>query len=74
MAVKQWEVLQTSFCERANLDVALEVEVVYPAEFLPEQAPRVQAHRCSNGMECGLFSRPTCTWAGTLPSYDPFAR
>jgi hypothetical protein len=50
----------------------LEAEVVYPAEFLPEQAPQILAHRCSKGEECGRLDRKTCQWAGTNPGFDPF--
>ncbi|HZW02349.1 MAG TPA: hypothetical protein VFF68_00360 [Anaerolineaceae bacterium] len=74
MAFKQWEALVVHYCDNANCEVTLEVEKVYPAEHLPDQPSRIIAHRCSNGIECGLFDRPTCVWAGTNPSYDPFAR
>jgi hypothetical protein len=53
--------------------VHLEAKVVYPAEILPEQAPRVLSHRCSEDMRCNRFDKPTCRWAGTLPGHDPFA-
>jgi hypothetical protein len=52
--------------------VTLEAELVYPAEWLPDQAPQVQAHRCSCGLECNLDERPSCVWAGTNPAFDPF--
>jgi hypothetical protein len=52
--------------------VALEADLVYPADMLPDQAPRVLAHRCSMGLECNQDSRPSCLWAGTNPGVDPF--
>ena len=44
MAYKNWEVIKVSYCEHAGEEVALEAEVVYPASYLPEQAPRIIAH------------------------------
>jgi hypothetical protein len=72
MAVKTWQPIRVCFCNHAGREVALEVEVVYPAEWLPDQAPRVLAHRCSNGIQCNLDDRPSCVWAGTNPAFDPF--
>jgi hypothetical protein len=72
MAVRTWEVSQTCFCEHINLDVALEAQLVYPADILPDQPAQVTGHRCSHGMECNLFAQPACIWAGTLPAHDPF--
>jgi len=72
MAYRNWEVLKISYCERADEEVALEAEIVYPATFLPEQAPRIIAHRCSRGLACNSFKHPGCCWSGTNPGYDPF--
>ncbi len=73
MAQKTWETLKICYCKRAGMEVGFEAEVVYPAEFLPDQAPRVLAHRCSNGTECNQSSKAACIWAGTNPTYDPFS-
>ncbi|MEA4910454.1 MAG: hypothetical protein VB089_22730 [Anaerolineaceae bacterium] len=72
MAEKHWEILRVRYCDRAGCDVALEAQAVFPAEHLPEQSPRLLAHRCSRGQECMLFDKPMCTWSGSNPSYDPF--
>ena len=72
MAEKEWKVEKKRFCDHVAEEVSLEAEVVYPAEYLPDQTPRVLAHRCSKGMVCASFSQGTCIWAGTNPSYDPF--
>ena len=72
MAQEVWQELRRQRCERINEVVALECRLVYPAEFLPDQPPRVTAHRCSKGLECNAEDRPSCIWAGTLPGYDPF--
>jgi hypothetical protein len=72
MAVKNWEVLKVSYCEHIGADIGLEAEVAYPAEWLPDPAPRILAHRCSRGVECSLGDKPSCMWAGTNPTFDPF--
>lgn len=72
MAVVTWKTIKNSGCERVGEIVSLEARVVYPAEWLPDQPPRILAHRCSKGMECNQMNTPTCMWAGTLPGYDPF--
>ncbi len=73
MAVRIWQPIKVCFCDHAGTEVALEAELVYPPEWLPEQPPRVLAHRCSNGLDCNLDERPSCVWAGTNPMVDPFA-
>jgi hypothetical protein len=72
MSSKSWQVIKTSYCHHVDQRVGLEAELVYPAEWLPEQAPRVLAHRCSQGVNCNLDGRPSCIWAGTNPAFDPF--
>lgn len=72
MAVRTWQPIKIRFCDHAGAEVALEVEVVYPAEFLPDESPRVIAHRCSHAIDCNLDGRPSCVWAGTNPVFDPF--
>ena len=71
MALRTWEVSKICFCEHIKREVALEIEVVYPADILPE-SPRVLSHRCSEGLICNQFSKPACVWAGTNPEHDPF--
>jgi hypothetical protein len=72
MAVKTWQKIKVQYCQHAGGEVALEAEVLYPEEHLPDQGPRVVAHRCSRGLECGLLEEAACVWAGTNPTYDPF--
>jgi hypothetical protein len=72
VAYRHWEVIRVAYCERAEEEVALEADVVYPATFLPEQAPRIYAHRCSRGLACNSFQKSGCCWSGTNPNYDPF--
>jgi hypothetical protein len=72
MTEKTWETEKICYCQHVNQQVALQAEVVFPAEWLPDQAPRILAHRCSKGLECNLDDRAACLWAGSNPAFDPF--
>ncbi len=72
MAVKKWESVKVRRCERVAQEVTLDAELVYPADWLPDQAPRVTGHRCSHAYACNLDERSACVWAGSNPAYDPF--
>ena len=72
MSLVTWKTVKSMECERVGEEVALEARVVYPAEHMPDQPPRILAHRCSKGLECNQLNVPTCVWAGTLPGFDPF--
>jgi hypothetical protein len=71
MAYEVWRPIKTATCSRIGEEVVFEARLVYPAEFLPDQPPRVLAHRCQRGLECNLLDRPACEWAGTLPGVNP---
>ncbi len=73
MAVKVWQTIKVQHCRHAGGEVSLEAEVLLPEEHLPDQGGRIVAHRCSRGVECGLLDEAACVWAGTNPTYDPFA-
>jgi hypothetical protein len=72
MADKAWQVIKVRYCDHAGAEVAMEAELVFPAEHLPVQQPRVIAHRCSHAIACNLDNRASCVWAGTNPTFDPF--
>ena len=72
MTEQSWEPVRVIYCQRIGEEVALEVELVYPPEWMPNQDPRIVARRCSRGMECNLDERGSCVWAGTNPVMDPF--
>ena len=48
MAVKTWQTIKVRYCHHADAEVELEAQTVYPAEWLPDQPPRILAHRCSH--------------------------
>lgn len=72
MAVKVWQPEKICFCDRVGKEVALEVEMVYPSDIMPDMVERVMAHRCSHASECTWFEKPACIWSGSHPTYDPF--
>jgi hypothetical protein len=71
MAERKWQVSKISYCEHVGHEIALETEVVYSPEFMPDQPPRVVARRCSNAIACNQVDRMTCAWCGTNPDYKP---
>jgi hypothetical protein len=73
MAQKNWEVTQVCFCEHVNHEVALEAEMLYPVDYLPDP-PRILSHRCSHGVQCNQMDKAACKWAGTNPDFDPFRK
>ena len=72
MATKTWESIKIRYCHHVDAQVSLEAELIYPADHMPDQPPRILAHRCSHAFACNLDGRPSCIWAGTNPAYDPF--
>ena len=73
MAVKKWESIKLRYCERAKAEVTLDAQVIYPAEWMPDQSIQVVGHRCSHAYACNRDNRASCVWAGTNPAYDPFS-
>ena len=71
MAIRTWQTMKFRYCDLAGCEVALEAQAIYPSEWMPDQSPRLGAHRCSRSGECLLFQKPRCVWAGN-PGYDPF--
>lgn len=71
MAHKQWKIGTIRYCEHVGHEIALESQVVYPPEHLPDQPPRILARRCSNAMECNAMDRMACAWCGTNPHVRP---
>ena len=71
MAQKKWKVSKIRYCEHVGHEIKLESLVVYPAEHLPDQLPRVIANRCSNAVECNKIDKMVCAWCGTNPNVKP---
>ncbi len=71
MAEKIWKTEKTKYCEHVDQEVEIENEVVYPAEILPDQPPRIIARRCSNAIECNMLEKTACALCGTNPDLDP---
>lgn len=71
MAQKKWKVNKIRYCEHVGHEIKLESLVVYPADHLPDQFPRVIANRCSNAIECNKIDKMVCAWCGTNPNVKP---
>jgi hypothetical protein len=71
MAEKIWKIEKIKYCEHAAREIAIENNVVYPAENLPDQPPRIIGRRCSNALECNSFEKAACALCGTNPDLDP---
>ena len=72
MIIRSWDTIKVIYCHHADAEVGLQADAVYPPEWLPDQPPRLLGHRCSHASECNLLGKPSCIWAGTNPTYDPF--
>jgi hypothetical protein len=70
MAFRTWQVKKIQYCEHVGHEIALEHEVVYPAEHLPDQPPRIIARRCSSAVECNMMDGAACAWCGTNPGHE----
>lgn len=72
MVKRSWQTQTLKYCEHVGHEIALENEVVYPAEHLPDQPPRILASRCSNAAQCNAaIDKPVCSWCGTNPAHNP---
>jgi hypothetical protein len=70
MAQKKWQVEKVHYCEHVGQEVALEVELVYPADYLPNP-PHITAHRCSKALECNKVDKMVCAYCFTNPDQQP---
>jgi len=71
MTEKKWLLEKIHYCEHVGLEVKFEVQVVYPAENLPDQPPHVIAHRCSKALECNQMDKQVCAYCFTNPDVKP---
>ena len=56
MAEKKWHVSKISYCEHVGHEIALETQLVFPSEHLPEQPPRVVARGYDKVVHTSLFT------------------
>ena len=71
MTEKKWLVEKVHYCEHVGQEVKVEVQVVYPAENLPDQPPHVIAHRCSKALDCNQMDKQVCVYCFTNPDVKP---
>jgi hypothetical protein len=71
MAISMWAQSQAVFCERAQEEVVLSEQRVFPQGLLRQGLEyRVQARRCSHALQCNLNGL-ACRWAFTNPEVEP---
>jgi len=70
MTQTKWQVSKVRYCEHVGQNVSLEVQVVIPADQLPDQ-PHVLAHRCSMAMDCNKMEKMVCAYCFTNPDEKP---
>lgn len=58
MAFRTWQVSKIKYCEHVGREIALEADMVFPHEVLPDQPPRALARPCSNAMTFNQFEKP----------------
>lgn len=71
MTQKYWQTQKSCFCERVGHEIRIETQMVFPAEHLPDQPPRILAHRCSSAIECNALNKMVCAYSGTNPDFKP---
>ena len=59
------EVISQRFCTHANAEVTITTSLVYPADMMPLQAPRLRSRRCSHFFDCNLQDKTACTFSVT---------
>ena len=48
------------YCSHANCEVEIETVYVYPADILPDTAPRMNQRTCSHYLDCNLQDKSAC--------------
>jgi hypothetical protein len=61
------EIVSHRYCTHANAEVTITTDLVYPAEMMPLQAPRLRARRCSHFFDCNLQDKTACTFSVDKP-------
>jgi len=59
VAERTWETSMVSYCEHVKGEVALEAEMLFPMDELPDP-PRGISHRCTRGAECNQSGKAAC--------------
>jgi hypothetical protein len=62
MAWESWRAGKQTHCEVMDEKVTLQSRLAFAADNLPDQPPRVLAHRCSSAENCDHFDQNKCPW------------
>jgi hypothetical protein len=69
MAWETWRTVKETRCKFLQDQVRLEARLLYAADILPDQPPRVLAYRCSDGQDCDRFNQADCPWGILTPTH-----
>ena len=68
MAWESWRTVKQTRCEIMDEEITLHSRLAFAADNLPDQPPRVLAHRCSSAEHCDHFDQPKCPWESVSSS------
>ncbi len=51
------------YCAHAKSEVTLSTKIIFPADIMPEQPPRISSRDCSHYFNCNLLDKKACTYA-----------
>lgn len=71
MAIRNWVTINKRFCDKVGCQVALQAQVIYPIDYLPDNL-RILSERCSHGDLCLKERFGSCGFSGGDPGIDPF--
>ena len=57
------EKISCRYCSHAKSEITLTTSFVFPANFLPDQPPRLLSRECSHYFDCNLVNKKACTYA-----------
>jgi hypothetical protein len=62
MAWETWQTVKQERCSIIKKNAALESRLVFAADRMPDQPPRVVSYRCSYGESCTQSNKTMCPW------------
>jgi hypothetical protein len=57
------EKVSRRFCAHAKTEVTLKSKLIFPADIMPDQPPRITSRQCSHYFDCNLLDKDACSYA-----------
>lgn len=51
------------YCAHAKSEITLKTKIIFPADIMPDQPPRITSRQCSHYFDCNLLDKEACTYA-----------